>query len=109
MYHKRPYDFERYLTGPADGVEEYWAAIANTNFVKKHPKLKPHSFSATVPLGMHGDAGSFSHHDSLLVLAWNSILGRGITRKKRFVFTFVRKRDYTEETLDALWRIFRGR
>ena len=39
-------------------------------------------------------------------MSWNSLIGGVNTRKKRFVYTFVRKRDYTAETLDALWGVF---
>ena len=57
--------------------------------------------------GLHGDAGSFSHSDSLYTISWNSLVGRGETAKKRFLPTVLRKSDMVKgETLDAIFRIF---
>ena len=80
--------------------------MRQSEYVTKHPKLLPANFDSTVALGFHGDAGAFNKNDGLLVLSWNSLLGWGNTRRKRFVFSFIRKSDYSQESLDAIWRIF---
>ena len=62
----------------------------------------------TIPLGMHGDGGSFSHHDSLFVVSWNTLIsgevGGGFSIL--FLFTILRKADLTSETWPELWRVF---
>ena len=75
-------------------------------FLAQHPQLDRKLWHRMVPIGMHGDAGSFSKQESLLVISWNSLLGFGRMRQKRFVFCFLRKSEYTEETLHRLWKIF---
>ena len=66
----------------------------------------PNLWDKTVPLGMHCDAGSFSHQNSLYVLSWNSLLGLGSTLNNRFPFTVFAKSDMTDETLQAALHIF---
>jgi hypothetical protein len=63
-------------------------------------------FDRTIPIGMHGDAGGFTEHESLIVLSWNSLLGSGSTRSKRFLFTVLLKKECTRATLDAVFKIF---
>ena len=47
-----------------------------TPITRDHDGLKkPEYLPKTVPLGLHGDGGSFSHQDSLFVLSWNGLLG----------------------------------
>ena len=102
-----PICFFRHLQGPAGSAREYWDTIKTLGskaFVNRHPYLS--DLDHTFPIGLHGDAGPFTKHDSLMVISWNGILGRDCGRVKRIVFTFVRKRDYTRETLDRIWEIF---
>jgi hypothetical protein len=106
LYKERRQDFQRYLQGPVGAAQQYWEHLQDSAYVRLHPKLHSNNFATMIPLGLHGDAGAYSKQDSLMVISWNSILGRGNTRRKRFVFTFLRKRDYTPETLNAVWHIF---
>jgi hypothetical protein len=73
--------------------------------VKKHPSIKQSDWSRTIPLGLHGDGGAFSHHDSLYAFSWNSLLGVGNTIRKRFLFTVIRKTDVGPDTLDAIFKL----
>ena len=67
-----------------EGCFEFWSHLKNTAFVKKHPDLPEHSFRHTVPIGMHGDGGAFSKHDSLFVISWTSLLAQGPTAGNGF-------------------------
>ena len=79
------------------------SAIVVTPFVLNHPLLN--DVDNALHIGLHGDAGAFTKHDSLMVVSWNGLLGTGTTRPKRFVLTFVRKADYTAATLDRIWEL----
>ena len=52
------------------------------------------------------DGGGFTEHESLIVLSWNSLLGTGTTRSKRFLFTVILKKECTRASLDAIFKIF---
>ena len=90
--------------GPPGAVKEYWDHIMHSDFVQKHPQLN--DYFHTAPLGFHGDAGAFSKQDSLMVFSFNGLLSSGRTRTKRFLFSTIRKADYTRETLDAMLKVF---
>ena len=105
LYHERREIFMRHLCGPLDGIKEYWDNVKHTEFFRGHPLIA--DLHHTLPIGLHGDAGAFTKHDSLMVISWNGILANDVHGKvKRLVFTFVRKRDYTPQTLDRIWEIF---
>jgi hypothetical protein len=106
MFTNRYEDWIQYLQGPPGSALQYWEKIRDSPYMTKHPNFPRSSWQFTMPIGFHGDAGSFSNEDSLLVLSWNSLLGKGCTRRKRFVFTFLRKSEYTQATLDLVFRIF---
>ena len=97
--------FVRAIRGPEGAARQYWETLGNLGnpFVANHPLLT--DFDHALPIGVHGDAGAFTKHDSLMVISWNGLLGQGQTRVKRFVFTFVRKVDYTKETLDRIFEL----
>lgn len=106
LFNDRREWWHRYVQGPEGAAVQYWRQVSKFDFVKKHPRLRRNMWASTIPIGMHGDAGAFNRHDGLMVLSWNSLLGHGPTQRKRFVFTFIKKKDYTPETLNALWRLF---
>ena len=58
-----------------------------------------------LPLGMHGDGGSFSKHFNLYVLSWNSLLGDGSTSAQRFISTVVRDSDLTAGALNSIFEV----
>ena len=94
----------QHIRGHAASAREYWEHLRSNPFVQRHPLLKDRDH--TLPIGLHGDAGPFTKHDSLMVISWNGLLGSDNGRTKRIVFTFVRKRDYSPATLDRIWEIF---
>ena len=101
---KERYDvFCRAIRGTEGAIAEYWHELRDTEFVRQHPLLRDKAHA--IPIGVHGDAGPYSKQDSLLTISWNGLLGGGTTRTKRFVFTFVRKADYTAETLDRIFTL----
>ena len=106
LYSNRREWFDRYISGPPGAALEYWQQIRGLDFMRRHPVLREGIWPRAIPIGMHGDAGAFNKHESLLVLSWNSLLGFGNTRRKRFVFTFLKKSECKKETLDALMRLF---
>ena len=79
--------------------------MATTPFVRNHPSLHRSDWSTTIPLGFYGDAGAFSHNDSLYVFTWNSILGVGPTMSKRYLATCIKKSDLVPGSMDAIFRI----
>ena len=103
LYKHRRQMFDRTVRGSEGAAREYWEALGGIDFVRKHPKLK--DLDHALPIGVHGDAGAFSKHDSLMVISWNGVLGQGTTRTKRFVFTFVRKAVYNKATLDRIFEL----
>jgi hypothetical protein len=86
MYEHRREMFFRHLRGPEGSAKEYWNAIRSTQFFQRHPLLS--DLDNTFPIGLHGDAGAFTKHDSLMVISWNGLLGRDCERTKRIVFHF---------------------
>ena len=88
------------ILGGEDELRNGWQSLAHTDFVKRHPLLPKRLWDKIIPLGVHGDAGAFCKTDSLYALSWNSLLGRGSTVRKRFLFTILRNSDMLPETLD---------
>ena len=98
--------WEQSVRGMTGAVKEYWDNIRNTDFFKSHPGLnEEEDLHRTIPIGMHGDGGSFSNHDSLFVLTWNSLVGQGTTRMTRFLMTVIVKSQMIPETMPAVIKI----
>ena len=91
LYAHRHDEFQRRLVGPDGGCSEFWNGIRESEVVKNHPFLPSEIWPATIPLGFHGDGGSFNKHDSLFCFSWNSLVTSGRTMQTRFMFTGVRK------------------
>ena len=107
MYEERFPMFVQAFRGPEGAARQFWEALLERDnpFVKNHPLLTADAYDHAIPIGMHGDAGAFTKHDSLMVISWNSLLGAGPTKVKRFVFTFIRKADYCKASLDRIWEL----
>ena len=90
------------IAGPPGGCDAFWKLMAGTDFFQKHPSLNPEHLSATIPIGFYGDAGAFSHQDSLMIFTWNSLLGVGSTAEKKFLMTCVKKSDIVPGTYDDI-------
>ena len=98
-------DFRNVICGADGACSDFWEHIRHTEFVTQHPDMAPATWHRTVPLGVHADAGAFSKVDSLYVISWNSLMGRGATMRKRFLFTVIRKSEMSADTLDHCLRI----
>ena len=108
LFHHGKQVWDKDIRGPDGLVSEFWRAIADSEIVANHPGLSLKHIGKTIPIGLHGDAGSFSFQDSLLVLSWNSLTGAmgGSGFCRRLVFTFVRKQDATPAVMAVLWKVF---
>lgn len=75
--------------------------------VDSHPTLSQEGLAKCIPLGIHGDGGSFNKQDQLTVLTFNSLVGEGVTKQTRFLITLVKKSKMLDDnsTLDAIFRI----
>ena len=93
------------IVGERGAIEHFWKQMRDSAFVTKHPHLQQAYMSKTVPVGLHGDAGSFSHHDSMFVFSWNSLVGSGSTTDTRFVIAILKKSLLVEGTMDAISKI----
>ena len=98
--------WENSVRGPEGAALAFWESMRDTPFVARHPKLRREEWHKTIPLGLHGDAGSFSKQESVYLLTWNSLLGTGTTVARRFVFTVVKKSQLTEGTVDESLNLF---
>ena len=107
VFHERPDDFIRCIQGDNRERAQFWEQIQTLPLVKEHPIVSQSSLEHTIPIGIHGDAGKFSHQDSLFVLTWNGLLGRGPTIEQRFVITVVRKKQLLASgaTLNAIFKV----
>ena len=79
--------------------------MKESDFVRLHPDLPRNKWGVTIPLGTHGDGASFSHHDSVYTISWNSLIGSGTTVQKRFVATVIKKTDMEEGTMNAIMEV----
>ena len=107
IYHERRDIFDEFIRGPDGAAARFWDALGNSPLTRDHPGLLPHHLHKTLPIGLHGDGGSFSKQDSLFVLSWNSICGASAGRGfgRRWLFTIVRKSEVTAGTMDVLWQV----
>ena len=83
----------------------FWRSMKDTAVVRMHPAIKSSDWANTIPLGLHGDGGAFSHQDSLFVFTWNSLLGTGTTLAKRFILTVIKKSVMVPDTLAVMFKI----
>ena len=104
-HYERGVHWQSSMVGPEGSCLEFWENMQHTHYVKKHPSMRPNDWATTVPIGIHGDAGAFTKHDSVYAFSWNSLLGEAGTFRKRFLFTVMRKADMTSGTLDAIFKL----
>ena len=100
--------WENNVRGPEGAALAFGESMRDTPCVARHPKLRREEWHKTIPLGLHGDAGSFSKQESVYLFTWNSLLGTGTTVARRFVFTVVEKSQLTEGTVDVILNLFHG-
>ena len=111
LYQQKPEEFRKRLLGGHEDLQEFWNSTSGQKLAGAHPDLRGRRkrlLYKTIPLGMHGDGGEFSHQDSIYVISWNSLLGLGDTSNRRFIFALLKKSQLRSdgETWNALWRIF---
>ena len=93
------------IEGAAGEALAFWNSMKDTAVVRMHPVLKAADWARCIPLGLHGDAGAFSHQDSLYVFTFNSLLGTGRTLAKRFLLTVIKKSIMVPDTLSTIFKI----
>ena len=93
------------MRGSPRAPAQFWEKMRNSDYFAFHPNAATQQWGRTIPLGLHGDGGAFSGHDSLMTISWNSLLGNGPTIAKRFLITVVKKSDMTPATLDAIFKV----
>lgn len=76
----------------ADGAAlVFWWNMKHTDFVRKHPTLKPEGWSDTIPIAQHRDAGAFSKNDSLM--------------SKMFPCTCIKQSELVPGTIEAIMEL----
>ena len=104
LHDHRPRMWTSAVVGPEGAVGDFWGKMKDTPIVRHHP-VPAADLHRTLPLGLHGDGGSFSKQDSLFVFTFNSLLGEGVTSSKRFVMTIIKKSELVPGTLDKMMEI----
>ena len=105
LYHHRHGLWQSAIQGGGGAAASFWESMASTPIVRSHPHLSEEARSRTLPLGIHGDGGSFSKQDSLFVFTMNGLLGKGATVEKRFLLTVIKKSEIAPGTLDLIMDI----
>ena len=94
MCKQRQSFFPQHVLDGAAARQKCWDALGKHKFVQENEawaEAKAAGFDL-VPLGLHCDAGAFNKNESLYVLTWNSLVGQGTTKLRRFIITVLKKR-----------------
>ena len=107
LYAERRDDFRRCVQGDNQERAQLWERFKKLPLVQNHPTLGEQDLGQCIPIGIHADAGKFSHQDASFVITWNSLLGQGPTIEQRFVITAIRKTQLVETgaTLNAIFKV----
>eukprot|EP00973_Karenia_brevis_P075539 10493851-Karenia_brevis.AAC.1 len=86
LHQERRSFFEEHVLGPASDLQECWAELEKHAFVQDNDAWRDAKLAGfdLVPLGLHCDAGAFNKNESLYVLTWNSLVGQGTSKQKRY-------------------------
>ncbi len=92
MFHERRDLWDRFLRGPENGRISIRSDLSHLLKSSKDDTF----------FGLHGDAGAFSHQDSMFVISFNCLASKGRTSETRFPIAMVRKSQLLDggETLD---------
>eukprot|EP00973_Karenia_brevis_P016531 2264130-Karenia_brevis.AAC.1 len=82
LYEERPAFFQTHVAGTVHEREECWSILQEQQFVRDVLLQHTGSITTTAPIGLHCDAGAFTHKESLYVLTWNSLVSQGRTLQK---------------------------
>ena len=96
------------VSSDPDGCLSFWDEMKDTAIVREHPHLERREWSRMVPLGLHGDGGAFYKHESMFVFTWNSLIGTGNTRAKRFVIPSFANLKWCQEPLTDFSKSLHG-
>ena len=105
LFRERPRLWEYSVRGDVGAAERYWDELRESEVLRDHPELLTEDKGWFIPYGLHGDAGQFSHNDSLVVISFNSLIGSGVTKNQRYLITVCKKSDMCLGTLDSLFRL----
>ena len=106
LYESNRTIFDQSIKGPDGATLAFWESMRDTPFVANHRTLKREDWDKAIPVGLHGDAGSFSKQESVYLFTFNSLLGAGSTASKRFIFTVMKKSQMTRETINEILKVF---
>ena len=79
---ERPRLWESSVRGDVGAAERYWDELQESEVLRDHPELLTEDKEWFIPCGLYGDAGQFSHNDSLIVISLNSLIGSGATKNQ---------------------------
>ena len=105
LFRERPHWWESSVRGDVGAAERYWDELQESEVLRDHPELVTEDKGWFIPCGLHGDAGQFSHDDSLMVINFNSLIGSGVTKNRQYLITVCKKSDMCPGTLDSLFRV----
>ena len=105
LFRERPRWWESSVRGDDGAAERYWDELQESEVLRDHPELLTEDRRWFIQCGLHGDAGQFSHNDSLMVISFNSLIGSGVTKNQRYLITVCKKSDMCPGTLDSLFRV----
>ena len=99
------------LGGAENDLAEFCDSTTGKKLARDHPILRGRrrrQLLKTILVGVHGDAGEFSHQDSVNVISWSSIVGLGDTKSRSMIFAVIRESQLRSDgaAWDALWKFF---
>jgi len=99
-----PSKFRDSVLGHDGDVAEFWThmrdhVIATSNRDRINEKK-------SIPCSIHGDGAPTNKVEGLFAISWSSMLGRGVTKDTRHVFSVVPKSLIGQETMDVLFKRF---
>ena len=83
--------FKKHLCPSKEACAQFWRDFLSTqdglDYQSMHPHLKGKTveqLSTMIPCKVHEDAGPFTKLQSMVVLSWSSMLGRGIDLETKY-------------------------
>ena len=62
-------EWRKHVRGPNGAAKQFWNSMLETEFVRRHPRLRSADFHHIIPIGFHGGGGSDTDHDSIYVFS----------------------------------------
>ena len=109
IFQERRGFFNEHVLSDGEKRRRCWDALERHPFVQENEAWSEAKAAGLelVPLGLHCDAGAFNKNESLYALTWNSLVGQGTTKQKRYIITVLKKSSLLADgsTLAAMWRV----